>query len=327
MNPEDENMCISLDLLSQVVDHAGSGIAVLDDQCRILVWNEWMHLHADEALLRKPIGRNFFELLSVLQNTRLHEAIDAALTQGASSLLSPRLNPLPLPFYAWPRPSNPEPIPVSIMVRGLQVDKQHYCMVVIHDMSQMTKREKHLRSRNTELLSSAYLDPLTGIANRRRFDEFVATEFRRAQRSEELLSILMIDVDHFKAYNDHYGHPQGDTCLRQVAEAIASVVQRAGDLAARYGGEEFVAVLPGTDKDGAVILAENLRNRILQLAIPHEASKVLPQVTVSIGVACITPDRSAKFETLVSAADFALYRAKHEGRNRVAQFARSGSKT
>jgi diguanylate cyclase (GGDEF)-like protein len=312
-------------LLASIVDQVNTGLILLDAASRICLWNEWMRLHTDGAALPSPLGQHITERFPESQGTRLHEAVENALTNGAPALLSPRLNPVPLPLYSWPRPAKPVPIPVTAMVRGLKLDGNPYCLIEIHDISQTMQRERHLRQKNIELSTSVYRDPLTSIANRRRFDEFIATEFRRAQRSQESLAIMMIDVDHFKLYNDHYGHPQGDTCLKLVASTINNVVQRAGDLVARYGGEEFVAVLPGTDSEGAALLGESLRYHILELQLPHAASKVVPQVTVSIGIAAIIPDRSARIETLVSAADLALYRAKRDGRNRISTFSRSTS--
>jgi diguanylate cyclase (GGDEF)-like protein len=160
----------------------------------------------------------------------------------------------------------------------------------------------------------SFLDGLTGIANRRRFDQFLDLEWRRALRSESSLAVIMVDIDFFKAFNDTYGHQRGDDCLKQVAGALAASLGRPGDLAARYGGEEFVVVLSGTGRDGAVAVAETLRASVDALRIPHTGSRVSDHVTISIGVASLIPRQPAAAETLVAAADRALYQAKRGGR-------------
>jgi diguanylate cyclase (GGDEF)-like protein len=161
------------------------------------------------------------------------------------------------------------------------------------------------------------IDGLTGIANRRRFDEAMNWEFRRAVRENTPLSLIMIDVDFFKNFNDTYGHQQGDICLRQVAGALRQVLQRAGDMVARYGGEEFAAILPSTKTKGAVVVAEAMRLSVESLQVKHGSSSVSLWVTISLGTVTTTPDRHSSCADLINAADKALYEAKREGRNRV----------
>ena len=165
--------------------------------------------------------------------------------------------------------------------------------------------------------SLALVDGLTGIANRRRFDAELEREWRRASRSRMPLSLVLLDVDCFKLFNDLYGHPAGDECLRRVAAELAGVSTRAADLVARYGGEELAMVLPDVDADAATRLAESARARIEALAIPHGASTAAPVVTVSAGAATRHPGRGSSAATLIAAADGALYLAKRQGRNRV----------
>jgi diguanylate cyclase (GGDEF)-like protein len=162
-------------------------------------------------------------------------------------------------------------------------------------------------------------DPLTGIANRRTFDDVVLEECRRAQRHGSPLSLLMIDVDHFKAFNDCYGHVAGDDCLRRVAEAVRGFAQRAGEVSARIGGEEFAVLLPGTEPAKAAPVAEALRVAVEATQMPHDRSPVAPTVTVSVGVAGVSDSdpTTASPRWLMEAADAALYVAKLEGRNRV----------
>jgi diguanylate cyclase (GGDEF)-like protein len=163
----------------------------------------------------------------------------------------------------------------------------------------------------------SFLDGLTGIANRRRFDEFLHNEWRRALRGGSSLSLVMIDIDYFKAFNDTYGHQAGDECLTRVASALQGALRRAGDLVARYGGEEFVAVLPATPADGALAVAQTLRERVEALGVAHRGSPVSDRVTISLGVATTVPSRATSAAALVAAADRALYQAKREGRNCV----------
>jgi len=163
----------------------------------------------------------------------------------------------------------------------------------------------------------AHIDGLTQLANRRRFDELYATEWQRAQRSGSPLSLALLDIDAFKQYNDHYGHPAGDRVLRALARTVASCLRRPADLAARYGGEELVLLLPDTDAVQAQAVIDTVCTAIGALRIPHEASKVAPLLTVSVGGATLGECGSESLETLFAAADQHLYRAKQAGRNRV----------
>ena len=175
-------------------------------------------------------------------------------------------------------------------------------------------RDLQQANRKLELLSM--VDQVTGLANRRRFDEALHEEWLRGVRSGAPLALVMIDIDFFKAYNDRYGHQTGDMCLGYVCSAIRSVVRRPGDLVARYGGEEIAALLPNTTLAGARVLAESMRKAVECLNIPHVGSSVSPWVTLSAGVAFCVPDTTVPPAELVAQADRALYRAKAEGRNR-----------
>jgi diguanylate cyclase (GGDEF)-like protein len=171
-----------------------------------------------------------------------------------------------------------------------------------------------LKYQSDLLRSMAFLDGLTGIANRRNFDETLAIEWQDCKRNKYPLSLILMDIDHFKRFNDHYGHQAGDTCLLSMATAMQECMGRAHDLVARYGGEEFVCILPNCSLVGASQLAEKIRTKVQALPIPHAAS---PTVTLSAGVSCVVPDEDLSWGLLVSLADQQLYAAKMAGRNRI----------
>jgi len=180
-------------------------------------------------------------------------------------------------------------------------------------------RTNELEVANDRLKRLSRVDGLTAIANRRRLDEEVDREWKRMLREKRPLGIIICDIDHFKLYNDTYGHQQGDDCLIRVATAIRDSVNRPGDLAARYGGEEFCVVLPETGSEGAFKIAETIRQNVRSLNLKHESSPVAPVVTISVGVATLIPDRNSQPTLLLQAADRALYQAKGNGRDRVEQ--------
>ncbi len=186
------------------------------------------------------------------------------------------------------------------------------------------RMQKDLNELNTELqkhkeiLSQmSYVDGLTGIANRRKFNEAIAVEWKKAARNGTLMALIILDLDFFKPYNDNYGHSAGDECLVQVARALSEAVKRPGDLAARYGGEEFAVLLPETDISGAVNVACRIRENIEALGLEHGFSPVSAVLTASMGAAAMVPDKGLSYNELVEAADQQLYAAKEEGRNRV----------
>ena len=196
-------------------------------------------------------------------------------------------------------------------------------MVVLFSLGLADRYNEHIRARerveaeNRALQVYSYRDGLTGLWNRRAFDERLADEWRRAAREQSSLSLVFLDVDFFKKYNDVYGHPAGDACLRQVATAIDEAVRRPGDLVARYGGEEFVILLTSADVDGAGTVAESVRSAVRAREIPHTDSSVARHVTMSVGIATCVPQANAEPASLVAHADKALYAAKRAGRDRV----------
>lgn len=264
------------------------------------------------------LGQDFFAVFPSLRGHRLERAVEQALRNNFPSLLSQTLNKAPFPLYAQPG-TGQERLQQAVEVSPVTVeDAARHCLIQITDVSLAVGREKLLREQAMVLRSQTFSDGLTGIANRRHFDVAMEKEHRRAKRGGLPLSLLMIDIDNFKAYNDHYGHQKGDQCLIQVAAALAALLKRPADLMARYGGEEFAIILPETDIDQAALMAEALRLRASELGIPHERStSAVRIVTVSIGIASQPVGQPVEIAALIGAADRALYQAKRSGRNRI----------
>lgn len=293
---------------------------VVDAECRVIIWNQACErltgLKTSEVVGTHEQWRAFYTepracLADLVAMDRRHEIIthyeehddlgeDAVLVNGCrvrSWILMPRLGKR---FYLT---ADAGPI----------FDETGKLVAVVETLRDMTTQ----KLAQDELQRLATCDGLTGVANRRSFDDTLNAEWRRATRESRALSLLMLDVDYFKHYNDTYGHQGGDECLKRVAGAMREVTKRPSDAVARYGGEEFAVVLPATDLSGAYIVAERIRAAVEKLAMPHAKSQVADHVTVSIGVASVLVSLDGVQANLVGAADAALYRAKMEGRNRV----------
>ncbi|MGD1862853.1 MAG: diguanylate cyclase [Leptolyngbyaceae cyanobacterium] len=204
--------------------------------------------------------------------------------------------------------------------REWQPEEQRLLETIGTIVSSALQRERlhhNLTRANRKLQRFAYLDGLTRVANRRRFEQFLSQEWRRLSREQAEVALIMADIDYFKAYNDIYGHQAGDDCLRRVASILRSAIKRPADMVARYGGEEFVVVLPKTNVEGAETVAEQIRSMVHQAQIPHQGSQVSKFVTMSLGVAVMLPHPLKRLEDLVKFADEALYQAKADGRDRV----------
>jgi diguanylate cyclase (GGDEF)-like protein len=186
----------------------------------------------------------------------------------------------------------------------------------VRRLIQQVRLYQQLEDANHELKRLATFDGLTQVANRRRFDEYLQQEWQRMLRDQQHLSLILCDIDCFKLYNDTYGHQAGDDCLRQVAHVMRQAARRAIDLPARYGGEEFAVILPNTDQEGAVLVAQEIQLGVKRLGIAHASSKVDAIVTVSLGVTSTIPSPLTTPEQLITAADKMLYQAKAEGRDR-----------
>lgn len=201
--------------------------------------------------------------------------------------------------------------------RGIEMGAIDYLTKPVNAIIATARVRNHLELKKYRdyLTKIAFIDGLTGIANRRRFDEHFKAEWQRALRSENRMSLILMDIDQFKPFNDTYGHQAGDACLTRVGQALAASTHRPGDMVARYGGEEFVAVLPDTGPDGIIRMAETIRDRIASLKIPHETSAVSEHVTLSMGLVTWTISADKQPKSMIEVADQALYQAKESGRN------------
>jgi diguanylate cyclase (GGDEF)-like protein len=310
------------DLYRTVLRAVNIGTVVLDADMKIVVWNQWMENYSfvPEA---EALGKPLTELFPDLQTGRLTNAIQSALVNRLPSLLSQTLNKSPLPLYLTQkdfeeRQRMQQAIQViPIVAPGIPV----HCLVQISDVSLSVNRESILRQQAVELRSKSYTDGLTGIPNRRRFSEHAIEVLRLAKRNNSTLSLVMIDIDFFKQFNDRYGHQSGDQCLSDVANALAQVPKRPLDMVARWGGEEFIAILPDTPEDGAQKIADDMRTAVQNLNIAHALSLASEHVSVSLGVATYTSLKNGPdLEEIIKTADLALYDAKKSGRNRLASY-------
>ena len=302
-------------LFGRILGLANLGMMVLDAGQRVIYWNQWLSSRSGLSSSRVQ-GLQLLELFPELSGGRVEQAVLTALSSNLPSALPPNQNRSPFPLFAagtW----GGERIGQAVTVTPFSEGKERYCLIEVADVTGTVDREKQLRGQAEALRQQSYVDGLTGIANRRHFDVALDRELRRAHRNGNELSLLLMDIDSFKAYNDHFGHQQGDACLTMVAEAFASRLQRPADLAARYGGEEFAAILPDTTPEQAAQHAEVIRAYVESLNMAHAPKAVHPHVTLSIGVASFDKERLNDAKSLLEAADRALYTAKREGRNRV----------
>lgn len=205
------------------------------------------------------------------------------------------------------------------LVARIRYHSRSYMTLLQRDAAYRALRVSQQQLLDTNLVLQRLMnsDGLTGLSNRRHFDEYLELEWRRAMRDQTQLSLLMIDVDFFKTYNDSFGHVEGDEALRKVAATIRDASSRPSDLPARYGGEEFALVLPNTSPGGARLVAEKLRMAVASLKIPHIAPTEGSSLTISIGLSTLTPVQGTDCRQLIMAADKGLYMAKHNGRNQV----------
>lgn len=212
--------------------------------------------------------------------------------------------------------------PMQLSVGEMNVGGKRHFVGIANDITDRKEAEEALKKREAEYRELAARldqisksDALTGVPNRRAFDENLIVEWKRAQRNRRTIGLILLDIDFFKQFNDHYGHQAGDECLKKVARALSKQGPRAGEQVARYGGEEFTVVLPDTNSEEVIIVAEKLRRVVAEAKIPHEFSGVADHVTVSLGGVAMSPDQGDRYEEFIEKADQALYQAKGSGRN------------
>ncbi|UBF24076.1 PleD family two-component system response regulator [Kovacikia minuta CCNUW1] len=210
-------------------------------------------------------------------------------------------------------------VTIHLTLRRLQLQLKEQNELLKQEVRDRLAAEAALQAANQELQRLANLDGLTQVANRRRFDEYLEQEWRRLNREQSPLSLILCDVDFFKSYNDTYGHQAGDDCLRSIAHVLQTAATRPADVVARYGGEEFAIILPNTALEGAMQVAAEIQAGVKQLQIVHQDSQISPYVTLSLGVAMIIPRLGVSPAALIAAADQALYRAKANGRDRIVE--------
>jgi diguanylate cyclase (GGDEF)-like protein len=267
----------------------------------------------------------------IIAATSGKEALELAAAETPDLILLDILMP-EMDGYAVCRElkSNPltKPIPVIFITamgeeeneaKGLEIGAIDYITKPFNPLIVKVRVKNHLdlKKYRDYLEHLSMIDGLTGIHNRRHFNEYFDREWRRAVRYKTPISVAIMDIDFFKLFNDHYGHMAGDDCLRRIAQALKSSIRRPGDQVFRYGGEEFICVLPNTDTDGAMTVSENIRKSVAELKISHDRSRVSPYITLSIGVSTIIPLNDTSHGMLIEQADKLLYKAKQAGRNQI----------
>ncbi|WDZ97881.1 GGDEF domain-containing protein [Herbaspirillum sp. WKF16] len=303
-----------------VYNHLNFGLVMLDKDFNILLWNDWMvrhsHVPAEGAL-----NANFIALFNQQLAPGFLRALSNTVSYGLPAVLSSALHRSPLPLYHVYLPNDGEAparmVQSVVMTPILAADGSRSCLIQISDSSNSVKREKILLSHSEALKRQVVTDGLTGVNNRRFFDENYTLALQQARRNRSNLSLFMIDIDFFKQYNDHYGHIAGDRVLKRVAETLRNQLASPTDVFARYGGEEFIMLLGGMEHDAARDFAEQLRDSVRALDEPHDKSLVNRCMTISVGVCTRAPEGEADGRNLLATADAALYRAKLGGRNKV----------
>lgn len=314
------------DLAAPWVDWALSnvqgGLLVLDQSLVVRFVNPWMHKHA-RLKSADVLGRGLFDCFPDLQGGEFEQRLRQAIRTGFPALLSETLHAAAFPLYPMAGPAAESTRlrqSIQIIPMGAATVREvgeRFVLVQVSDVTPAVMRERLLKQQAERMRAMAHVDALTDIGNRRHFDAMLDREWRHALRAQESLALILLDVDHFKEYNDRYGHQKGDQCLRSVAGLIESLVSRPRDVVCRYGGEEIVMLLPHTELPGALRLAHAAVDAVRAMGLPHQtaASGVL---TLSAGVAALRPQAGIGADTLVLLADRALYQAKRQGRDRVA---------
>jgi diguanylate cyclase (GGDEF)-like protein len=311
--------------LKWVLANTQIGLLLLDAQCRIVMANKWIldRVATPETPLE---GQLLTDAFASLKGSHFERTLTKALASGFPSILSQSLHPSPFPLYA----NVAQRLEGGVMRQSIQIvpmgprDAQaageRFTLVQITDVSANVAREGLLKAQTEHMRSVALVDGLTGIGNRRSFDDTLPAELRAAVRGGTPMGLILFDIDHFKLFNDTYGHPAGDVCLKAIASLLPAVARRPRDRVARYGGEELVMVLPDTGLAGTLQMAQEVLNSVQELQISHSSSPTAGVVTVTAGVAVVDPAIAKTSDDLLQNADSALYAAKRNGRNRIWRF-------
>ncbi|MDR3369646.1 diguanylate cyclase domain-containing protein [Rhodoferax sp.] len=304
------------------LDYLEVGLLVLDGQNRVVFANQWFLRHA-RLSSTQVLHKSLPEVFPQLETSHFTLFLEHALASGFPALLSQTLHPAPFPLYMpASQRSQDKQLRQSIRIipmgyQAASAAEQRYTLIQISDVTNSVLRERLLKAQASKLQDMANLDSLTGLGNRRLLDDKLLVELRAASRLGTSVAAIMFDLDYFKQFNDLYGHLSGDECLRKVATILRDICKRPHDLVARFGGEEMVAILPETDRAGALQLAGEVLRRVRKLGIAHAGSAVADVLTLSAGVAVSEPGHLLTPEALLDQADHALYSAKNAGRNQV----------
>lgn len=300
---------VSIPFLNKIIEHTHDAIIATSLDGTVVKWNlaaaKLFGIDEENAL-----GRSILKMFSGDARHKLRKYFDA-IQQGGSEFVE---------YELCVRNSTGRKIYFDTLLSAIKDPAGQVIGVsaIVRDVTERKLTEQVLSQMRRDLERMSYEDGLTGVANRRMFDMTLAKEWRRALRSGRAVSLIMVDVDYFKAFNDRYGHQEGDECLKKVANTLKQVIGRSSDLVARYGGEEFAILLPETELLESRRLAERCRDKVRAMAIPHELSDAASVVTISLGISSVVPGLNAAETDLLNSADAMLYQAKELGRDQVA---------
>ncbi|SCA55532.1 Response regulator containing a CheY-like receiver domain and a GGDEF domain [Candidatus Terasakiella magnetica] len=304
----------------RLMEHLVVPTFVLDPQGNVIIWNKACErltkVKAEEVLGTKDHWKAFYEesrvcLADLVLNSKTEQLEELYLSHSPKQDIYDGVRAEN--WCVMPRAS--KRLYLAINCGPIFDDDGHIIGVVetLRDMTEQKQAEQALES-------LAHKDGLTGLANRRSFDMCLETNLLHARREQEHLALLLCDVDHFKLYNDTYGHQKGDDCLKEVAQAVGKQIFRATDMAARYGGEEFAMIIPTSDEEGAQRVAKRVQEAVYELNLEHNSSLTDDRVTMSVGAVSLIPGEDVSPSVLIEMADQALYQAKEAGRNRICMF-------
>lgn len=304
---EQQRLAASRAQLRATIAAAANGILTLDSGGHVLEAN--------------PSCEQLFGFTAPeLQGVHIGMLLGAATTALGAPTVAAQMDPQSLldqPRELTARHRSGEALHLQLTVAEVRTDTIHLYVCIVTDLTDRKRQEERLKRANELLARQSTTDGLTGVGNRRLFDQLLQQEWQRATRNGRPLALLMVDIDHFKQYNDCYGHVSGDDCLRRIATLLRSCVGRGGESVCRYGGEEFAVLLVDTDPEGAQVVAQRCLDSVRLAAIEHEGSPVRRSVSLSIGVAACVPQTGEPAQRLIQSADSALYQAKQAGRARL----------